>query len=88
MGDDFGGLVSHEPIEMDETENELKKLVFGDGLGFHEGLKSYKSAFTDPGNLVDGDRQQAQVVLDEGDLEGLDDADVRKVVRSVICAFA
>lgn len=77
MVDDLEGFDSDEPIEKDETEIELEKLVFGDESGFHEGLKSYKDASTDLRDLVDGDWQQAQDALEQGKLEGLDDANVK-----------
>lgn len=77
--DDFEGVDSDEPMGKDGTEIELEKLVFGDKSGFHEGLKSYKNPSTDLRGLVDGDQLQGQDGLDEGTLEGLDDADVCKV---------
>lgn len=76
MDDDFEGLDSDEPMEKDETEIELEKLVFGDDSGFHEGLKSYKDASNHLRDLVDGDKQQVQDGLEEGILEGLDDSDL------------
>lgn len=88
MVDDFEELDSDEPMEKDEAEIELEKLVFGDESGFHEGLKSYKDHSTDLGDLVDGDQQQVQDGLEEGNLEGLDDADVCKVELPVGLAFA
>lgn len=88
MDDDFEGLDSDEPMEKDETEIELEKLVFGDDSGFHEGLKSYKDASNHLRDLVDGDKQQVQDGLEEGILEGLDDSDVCKVDSSSEFAFA
>ncbi|KAF6223176.1 hypothetical protein HO173_013223 [Letharia columbiana] len=76
MIDDFEGLDSDEPMEKDEVEMKLEKMVFGDKAGFHEGLKSHRDASTDLRDLVDGDRQQAQDGLGEGNLEGLDDTDL------------
>ena len=76
--DDFEGFDSDEPMGKDGTEIELEKLVFGDKAGFHEGLKSYKNPSTDLRDFVDGDQLQGQDGLDEGTLEGLDDADVCK----------
>ena len=77
--DDFEGLDSDEPMGKDGTELVLEKLVFGDECGFHEGLKSYKNSKTDFRDLVDGDQQNGQDGLEEGTLEGHDDADVCKV---------
>ena len=88
MVDDFEGLDSDEPMEKDETEIELEKLVFGDESGFYEGLRSYNGANDDLRDLVDGDQQHAQDDLEEGNLEGLDDADVCNVEPPVRLAFA
>ena len=88
MIDDFEGLDSDEPMEKDEVEMKLEKMVFGDKAGFHEGLKSHRDASTDLRDLVDGDRQQAQDGLGEGNLEGLDDTDVCKVQLPIGLAFA
>lgn len=88
MIDDFEGLDSDETMEKDEVEMKLEKMVFGDKAGFHEGLKSHRDASTDLRDLVDGDRQQAQDGLGEGNLEGLDDTDVCKVQLPIGLAFA
>lgn len=77
--DDFEGFDNDEPMEKDGTEMELEKLVFGDESGFYEGLKSYKHPNNDIRGLVVGDQLQDQDGLEEGNLEGLDDADVRKI---------
>lgn len=88
MVDDFEGLDSDEPMEKDETETKLDKLVFGDKSGFYEGLDSYNGANDDIRGLVDGDQQHAQDGLEEGNFEGLDDADVCNVETPVRLAFA
>lgn len=79
LSDDSEGLDSDDPMEKDETEVELEKLVFGDDAGFHEGLKSYnENAF--PTNLesnAEDQRNAAQVSDEEQALQGVDDADVR-----------
>ena len=76
--DDFEGFDSDEPMGKDGTEMELEKLVFGDRSGFNEGLKSYKHPDNGIRDLVADDQLQGQDGLEEGNLEGLDDADVRK----------
>lgn len=62
----------------DATELELEKLVFGDELGFYDGLKSANHATVsrtgkDAELSVDADVDK----LTEEGLEGVDDADVR-----------
>ena len=88
MVEDSKKLDGDGPMAKDTTETELEKLVFGDKPGFHEGLKSYRDASIDLAASVNSDRQQAQDGLDEGDLEGFDDADVCKVQVRVGLAFA
>lgn len=74
----FNGYDSAESKEKDATELELEKLVFGDELGFYDGLKSLNDAAA-PGTGSDAETP----VDDDGDeligegLEGVDDADVR-----------
>ena len=79
MVEDFNNPDGDDPMAKDTTEIELEKLVFGDKPGFHKGLKSYRDASIDLAPSVNSDRQQAQNGLEEGDLEGFDDADVCKV---------
>ena len=64
-------------MEKDETEDELEKLVFGDDVGFQEGLKLHgqssdvlKTKSKDPG------RRKSNKDTEE-DIEGVDDSDVR-----------
>lgn len=71
---------SDESMDKDETEIELERLVFGDDVAFHEGLKSYStekkiatSAITLTGSQ---DYQDTEEKAEEEDLEGVDDADV------------
>lgn len=78
LSESFNGYDSAESKEKDATELELEKLVFGDELGFFDGLKSLKDA-TVPAPGGKGKDQAAgndDEVLEEG-LEGVDDADVR-----------
>ena len=79
LSDDSEGLDSDDPMEKDETEVELEKLVFGDDAGFHEGLKSYnENAFpTKLKSNAEDQRNAAQVSDEEQALQGVDDADVR-----------
>lgn len=68
---------SADSKEKDATELELEKLVFGDELGFFDGLKSLNDADlpgarNDAENAVDDESK-----LTEEGLEGVDDADVR-----------
>ena len=88
MTSDFEVIDSHGPMEKDENERELEKLLFGDDSGFHEGLKSYKAASTDPRDLVDKKGQQARDGLEEKTVDGLDDTDVCKIQLHVGFAFA
>ena len=88
MVEDFKKPDGDDSMAKDTTEIELEKLVFGDKPAFHEGLKSYGDASIDLAGSVDSDRQQAQDGLEEGDLEGFDDADVCKVQVRVGLAFA
>ena len=57
---------SDEEPELDETEAELERLVFGDSAGFREALKQFGQ------EEQDGGLEAEQVT----GLEGLDDADV------------
>ena len=69
--DSFSGVESDDSMGKDKTELELEKLVFGDEIGFHEGLikpHGHKAAPTSqPGG---------QDRLEEEGLEEIDDADV------------
>ena len=88
MAEDFSKFDRDDSVAKDTTEIELERLVFGDKPGFHEGLNSYRDASIDLARSANGDRQQAQDGLGEGDLEGFDDADVCKVQVRVGLAFA
>lgn len=77
--DDLEGSDSDEVMGKDGTEMELEKLVFGDKSGFHGGLKSYNHLNDAIRNSVVVDQLKRQDGLEEGNLEGLDDADVCKV---------
>ena len=80
--DDFSDvedrLDSDDPMEKDETEVELEKLVFGDDAGFLEGIKSHRQegARLDFEQLEEGEDVDADVGEDEA-LEGIADADVK-----------
>lgn len=65
--------------DKDATELELEKLVFGDELGFYDGLKStINAAVPETGKDAEfsEDNDAADGLSEEG-LEGVDDADVR-----------
>ena len=70
--DNYNGFESDDPMDKDQTELELERLVFGDDAGFQEGLSSYRS---DKVVLSPESRDEA---LQDGaeDLGGVDDADV------------
>lgn len=68
-----------EPEEKDDFEVELEKLVFGDSVGFREGLRHFAGS--------EGTAQNALVVQEDedeqGGLEGLADSDVCKVLEKL-----
>ena len=68
--DSFSGVESDDSIGKDKTELELEKLVFGDGIGFHEGLKPHGQRAAPASQPGEQDR------LEEEGLEEIDDADV------------
>lgn len=80
--DDFAevkeNLDSDDPMEKNETEVELEKLVFGDDAGFLEGLRSHGQEVSqlDLGQLEESKDVDTDDVEDEG-LEGIADADVK-----------
>ena len=41
--DEFNGVESDDPMEKDENELELERMVFGDEAGFYTDLKSHKT---------------------------------------------
>lgn len=61
--------VTNTELEKDDAEEELERLVFGDGEGFRDGLRDFK--LDDDEADEDGDESGSQ-----GGLEGMDDADV------------
>ncbi len=74
----FDGFDSEDYLEKDKTELELEKLVFGDEVGFQEGLNAYerKNHKTEH-ELIEGDHSDEERVGEvQGGFEGLDDADV------------
>ena len=78
---------THDPMEKDETEMELERLLFGDEQGFHERLRSHG---TGTGVLVpavtEEDGREEDVLEGEG-LEGVDDADVCTFSESLSYTF-
>lgn len=79
--DHFG---SDDPVEKDETEVELEKLVFGDDAGFLEGLKSHRQevARSEVDQLEEvAEGKDTSADEDEG-LEGIADADVKSSVST------
>ena len=68
--DNSNGMEVDELAGKDKTELELEKLVFGDEVGFHDGLNLH-------GQRVAPDSQPAeQGLMQEEGLEEIDDADV------------
>lgn len=68
--DSFSGIESDDSIGKDKTELELEKLVFGDEIGFHEGLKPHGQG------AAPASQPGEQDPLQEEALEEIDDADV------------
>ena len=66
----FNGVESNDVVGKDKTELELEKLVFGDEIGFHEGLKLQGQRDAPTSQPVKQGR------LQEEGLEEIDDADV------------
>lgn len=75
----------YDPMEKDEVEEELEKLVFGDDEGFRRELNLEGHRGLEEVPEVD-DEQQREDLLKDGkideSLEGIDDADVRKGLYS------
>ena len=70
-------LDSEDPMEKDEAEGELEKLVFGDNSGFIEGLKSYRQELAGPlFEQLEGSKDGNHGVWEDEGLEGIADADV------------
>ncbi|KAK3174894.1 hypothetical protein OEA41_002140 [Lepraria neglecta] len=73
----FSGSDSDDPMEKDETELELEKLVFGDDTGFHERLKSHRQELGVRGqSRIAQSKQKEPDSLEEEGLEDVDDADL------------
>ncbi len=68
--DSSSGVESDDSIGKDKTELELERLVFGDEIGFQEGLKPHRQRAAPLSQPGEQDRLE-----DEG-LEEIDDADV------------
>lgn len=82
---DHSEVNSNDPMEKDEVEEELERLVFGDEDGFKRGLQLQ----TQPGlDDASGEDEEEEPEIPDGNdhsdegLEGIDDADVG---GSVIC---
>ena len=71
------GVESDDSIVKDKTELELEKVVFGDEIGFHEGLKPHGHRAAPTSQPGGQDR------LEEEGLEEIDDADVCTLNRSL-----
>lgn len=74
----INGFNSDDSLEIDKTELELEKLVFGDEAGFQKGLSTHEQKYhvAEHGLAGGGHLDDAQVEKDQEGLEGLDDADV------------
>ena len=77
----------HHQLTLDHTgtdtnETELEKLVFGDVKGFRDELKLHHGASGFPSTeVVDTTPQEILEEPDTNELENLDDADVRYLVK-------
>ena len=67
-------------IERDKVELELEKLVFGDEVGFREGLKSYRHGYEPSISSENSENDQQEPSSEKAgeleDIEVVDDADV------------
>ena len=85
LSDNFEGLDSDDPMEKDEIELELEKLVFGDEAGFHEGLRSHREGVPLTKFDTSTELEDAAEVSDEDPgLEGVDDAGVSTLAILVV----
>ena len=64
--------------DKDDTEIELERIIFGDEAGFHERVR-YHGAASYERDVLDINRPGSSKVVEENDLEGVDDSDVRTV---------
>ena len=74
--DEFAGF-DVDTMQKDENELELEKLVFGDQEGFHRDLDVHADRHITP--HADTVEASPEVELDDAEIEGLDDADVRNI---------
>ena len=83
LSDGYGVLEDGGPMEKDETELELEKLVFGDDAGFREGLKLYRNDTVDTSDERSGEDVAAGSAEDAevGDLNAVDDVDVSQALQ-------
>ena len=86
LSDNFEELDSDDSLEKDETELELEKLVFGDGAGFYDGLKSYQEGAIRTKSKANAEYHQdvSQISDEDQGLKGVDDADVRSMATLTI----
>lgn len=85
--DDFEGFNS-DLQDKSETEIELEKLVFGDEKGFRDSLKIHrKHGSAQCSSVAEGNQAEGPEGLEDGEIEGLDDADVRTVDLSLRASF-
>lgn len=76
--DEFNGVESDDPMEKDENELELERMVFGDEAGFYADLKSHKTCSGVIG-INNGERTVGNGEETNGDekvLEDVTDAEV------------
>ena len=84
LSEEADSLVQDNPMEKDQTELELEKLVFGDDKGFREGLGSYEWENGDVENGMGSAKENTASedgVAEEQDFNALEDADVSRNVK-------
>jgi hypothetical protein len=78
---------SPDPMEKDEAEEELERLVFGNESGFRDALKSRKPVNRELALLEDNEAEDGETQSDgEEGLGDVDDADVGFVQQQNDCA--
>ena len=81
LSEDGDSIMQDNPMDKDQTELELEKLVFGDDEGFREGLRSYGREDGGIGNGLDSADNGAASengITEERDFDALEDADVSR----------
>ena len=89
LSDPFDASEDGHSVEKDNTELELEKLVFGDDVGFREGLRSYREANGDTEALHleppdDSAASEESIALEGEELDAVDDADVSNCMLGAI----